>query len=1737
MSGLPTLDPEIADLGLAIGLLSAGTDGVELDSTWFDDPGERLTGVLADDDRRTALVRFADAVMAEGQHDDSGGVSRIHLFNLRTLAGDDTLPDLTVSASLDARSPDYVEVGLAVTFATTDPATSTDLTVPLYRAAKTGKSVPEPFALLAGGVIHLACDIVVSTAVPATDEFGLAGVSVGLDTALTEGAQPSFQLVLKGLHLPGATSSEDLAIGGPGQDLEQTLLSLVLGLVRQSADALAGAAGDEARAALDLLGLGDAVGIPPLPVADLLDRGVDELRDWFTGLVGAPAARDAWMGSLAGLLGGSVDSGPTGDLVRIPVPGSPVTVEIGFSAATGPSGHLIVTPRLGITLTADVAGAVRLGAEAVADVLTIDTATGALSAVPHVEVVATATGAGAGDAADLVHTGDFVVGMLRLGLAVDHGAAQALVQLRDVTLEGHPHAVVDLSTPDAVVAAAGHLAGDLIATALDGLGDAGADLKALLGLVPTGGITALDASHLLTDPLGTLADWWHDLVTNHAADLPAVLAHVRDLVAGPSQVADAIAVADPAVGPWSIPVIDHLTLDLALEDGLLVLEPVVSLVVADLGAGCTTVTTELRIRLLALDLAGRHATFPVHADLTAKMRATGGTEARLVLGPVAIAADHIGVHAGWSPEAGLAVDLAAPNLGIETDSDRIPLVIPTLDADGHLVVPDDAWHSVEALFGVLAANAPLGWFSDLVGLTGWTVTGAVHGPSLSLQQLATDPGPALSAWLGALATDADLLGTLTSTVAHLVGGSLDGRAGGFSGSGTPTDPWLASLTSDGTGPALSVWLAPHGPVLAATLAGQALTSWRPGTPGLPPDGLAQALFDEALAGEDVAALAAGRADLGTGLSALTGRWVGTDGLVAPPPDPIDALTVVRRPDLTAAQLAALDLEQLVPGGLPAGSVVVRVAITAADAPAWTPAAGRLLDLTTPGVTPAAFTVESPDSGEWVVALAPRAAATLGGVGDPTGLVGQSGRLQQVLTRLATAGPVVLVALGGAGHAARLAADAVSGVTHLVTLGTPWSPVTFDSARTGAPADALRLLRAVLPALDLAEPDDADLAVGRQLVDGFFAAARGADAVTELEAPRPTLAVRAGLTAVGVFGVLSEAAVGRAVTAVFAAGLSTRAQVRVAAASAEPESAHVAVRVPFDLLTPPGGHGVTVAGSLALSLGGVATEDLAAGAQAGLVAELTIAHTDGWLVGGPGVAPLGGALPLELRRVSARFEIGLHGGTSSAQVRLHEGSALGADFAELLAAPAGAATGELETQPILPEASAVLAALTAKLAAEAGGSPARAAAALLAALGVTQADGGLVPDALVHLLHDPGAHLRTLVGTPPSRAALLTALAGLVPGLTSSGDTLQLVAGPVSADADLAAGTVGFTAAAGDGLLAWSAGASFDSAGHPSFTIGLGDAATDPFALSVGSAPHPYAELVRPGGRPPIGLFPTLDVDGLAQLALAAIPAEAVRVLLEGLRRIDDQLALVLDALADALGMLKAADERGIRAIATPIGLFERPRPAGSARPACSPSSRAGRSTPPRSSTCFESLKPFLGFVGSPRGAVADRRRGHRHGHLGIERPDPGPGRRRHGLAGRAGRTGRVRGRRERRADPAARRCTAARLWRSSSASRTVPAARRPPSIAGPVTSPSTRVSLRVFLRPAAGSDIEIYPNTAGLGDALATGVTEVLPLALNQVAALSGDEVRTEVAGLVGSRRARSGPRARARRRCSTGRR
>jgi hypothetical protein len=1706
MTNLPTLDPEITDLGLAIGLLTPSGSGVELNSGWFADPGTQLTAVLADDNRRGALIRFADAVLADGNHGEQDGVVLVPVVNLRELSGDSTLPDVVVSVSLDAGPASYTEVGLAAVLTTTSPASTTQVAIPLYRAAKTGKTVPQAFALLDGGVVKLATELTFQTATPPVDDFGLAGVSATVETALAGGSPPSFTLALKGLHLPGAGSSSDVQIGGPGVSVQDSLLSLVLGLVRQSADALTGAAATQARAMLDLLGLGSAAGIPPLPVEDLLAHGVSALQSWFVAVMGAGSARAAWLDSLSTVLGGTpVTEELTTAHVDIPIGSGPVIARLSLTASTGASGHLLITPALGLTYRTDLAGAITIGAEAKADLFTLDVASGTITAAPAAEFVLTCAGTGAG--AKLLASPVAQIGSLRLGLALAGGEPRALIQLLDVDVDSQHHDMLDLSTPDAAVAAAGQVTGSLITAALTALGGAGPELAGLLGLTPPTGVTAIDGAKLLADPLSTLSAWWHELVTAQAAHVPEVLTHLRNLITGPLQLAagDAVTGTGTAADPWSVPVLTRLSLDCWLDGSRLTVAPTLSLRAArTLAGGCTTVLTQLRVELLRADLAAQQAQFPVSIDLTARLRATGGTQARLAVGPAAIVADFIGLHAGWSPDAGIAVEFLAPNLGIDAGGTPIPLALPTIDASGHLDVAPEAWASVEALIGVLAASSARGWLADLAGLAGWNPASA-DPPALSLAGLVADPVGALTSWLAGLVTDADQLATLTATLAHFFGGTRQGLAGIFAGSGTPADPWLATLGGSAELPQLAVWLGPDGPVAAAAQASDAIRQWRPGMTGLSADALAAAVADEALAGPEVALLAAGRAQLASGLQALAGRWTGTDGLAGPPPAPVTGLTTVLRPDITFDQLAAQPLGPLLPGGLPAGAVVVRVAVSTLAGLPWTVPAGQLLDLTAPGIAPASFTVAAPAGGDWAVALAPRADATLGGATDPTGLAGQAARLQQVLTALAAAGPIVLVALGGAGHAARLAADAVPAVTHLLTLGTPWSPITFDTSRTGVPADALRLLKALIPEPDPADPDDADLARGRALITGSMDAVRGRPYIADLEADRPVTTIRAGLSAVAAFGTLTDAAVARAVTAVFAAGLSARARSRQAAASRPPDTAYAGVRIPFSFLTPPGGHGTTVTGAAMLTLGSAARSGPAITAAPAVHLELDVADSDGWLIGGPGTTPVGGALPLELRRVQLLVDVGLHGGASGARLVLGEGAALGAEWAQLVVQPPAAASGSIEPLPMLPEARALISALTAKLAGAAGTSPAGLVSALLKAAGLADASGALVPDALDHLLHDPAAQLAAV-----PRAALMTALAGLIPALGTTGDTVHLQLGPLTVDGDFAARTIGATAS-GDGLIAWSAGVSFDSAGHPSMQAGLGDATRDAFAITAQSGPL-RAELTRPGAAA-VELWPSPDVDGLGRFAAAAVPAEALRVVLEGLRTIQTGLGTTLDDLASALGMLAPADGAGHRAVLAPLRLFD--DPAGwFTQGGVLSTVTGGPFDAERVIDLLEALKPFVGLDGTPRGAwpIAD----------GLQVT---------ATAAAAGATVSL--------------SVDATSWLAGDATRApfaaglsaslalTPSGHPRPSVEvwlgipdgpGGASTPEHRRAahavvdgsgLRLFLRPATGTDIEIFPHLAGLASLLGAGIDAALPIALNELAKLSGDSVRDTIATLV----------------------
>ena len=1703
MNPSTVLSPEIVDLGLAIGLLQKTDSSVQFDSGWFGDPGPRVAKALADEGRRAALIRFVDAVNGDAPVVNAGGVKLLKVFDANEIGLSQPL-NLSVMLAIDDRATGYVEIGVAISYATDSPVTHTDVVVPLYRTGKlsgnTVLPVAEHFALAAGSPIRLATSLTLGGP-PDSSGFGLGGIDLAA-TAPVDGSAPTVEITLTDLLLPGATAPTTIHIGGPGTTIEDSLLSLVLGVVHAGAAAL-GNAGRQALAALDLIGLGPSTALPPIDVADIATHGVAALRDWFTTTLADATARDAWLGAVRELIGGD----PVADgLLRIPLAGG-VFLTISLATLPGAGGHLKVTPRIGLELSTTIGSgptAVDLTGRAAVDVVTVDLADGSLSALPVAELFVEATGHGA----RLVASGPVQIGTVHLGVGVDHGAVVPVVRLLDVQSgTGPPHPVVDLSSADAVVAAAGQVAGDLVRTALAAL-PAHVHLEPLLGLAATGASGMLDSARLLVDPLGTLGGWWHELLTTHAADVPDVLAHLRDLVAHDSKLATNGQPAAPISGdgtrgnPWSVPIVDRVSLDAWMDGDKLTVAVHVGFRVDDLAGGCTVVETAAVAELLRVDFAAGHASLLPAAHLSVDLHGRGQPNARLALGPVSVVATSIGLLADWTAVDGFRVGLAAPGLAAELDGTTVPLAFPT-GGDWRAAALDD----IERLVAVLGAAQPSGWLHDVVDLLGWTLVDDHHPHRLPLAAVAVDPSAALRAWADAVIHDADIVARATTAIAKVLTGAGRGLAGAISGMGRVDDPWVLDLGVGAAGPALSVALAPDGPRRAATTAASALQSWVPGLPGLPAGGLGEALRSDAGGGPDSSALARGRDRIGEGFAALLSRAADTDGLVIAPPSPIPGVEVVVDPTVTGDRWTTLTVERALGAAAASTAAVVHVMVASGSGDPWgTAPAARVLDLRAPGLTPEAFTVASPAAGEWFVALARRADATLG-VSDPSGVLGQAARLQRVLAALGTGRPVVVIASSGAGHAARLAADATPAVTDLVTLGTPWSPVAFDTLRTGVAGDAVRALRALLPAVDLAEPDDADLALGRSLVTVWL----DRDAQFELDAPRPTVTVRAGLNVRAWFGALDVAQVQRALTAIVAAGLSTRAQARDPLASAPATSAQLALRLPVPTQAEPSGHGVQVGGYVELGLAATAFGGSSTPVAPRVRVHLTIADADGWLVGGPGTTPPPGAPPLEVRFVEATVDVGLGSSTHDVQLVFHELSALGGYRDRVVVRP-GAVTGTIEDLPFLPEARAVLNAVVQRLRATDAASLAAHVLAALDGFGLSTA-GGLVPDALTHLLHDPAAFATGVLTSADGRSAVAAALAALVPGATRTGEVVTVTSGPATVVLDLATRRATFAASSTAGIVPWQANLTDIGAAHPHVSLTLGSAEFNALAVRLAVAPGamvPFTADVltqsATGTPSSIALWPTPDADGLVGLLSAALPAEATRLVLEGVRFLDAFVGTAIELVAGALGVLGPADGAGLRPIVAPLGLFR--DPGGWLRNHVLGDGATLHAD--RFVDLFESLKPFVGLGGTPRGSWPLV--------PGISL-----------LAEAAGDGARI----GCALDPT--------VWLAGNGRLPFGAGITVGLLVGPGGAPHPTVTvfagapeeppathrraihvtldgtnLAILLRPAVGSDIAIYPSAAGLGALMTSGTVELLlPMALNALAAMGGDATRQQVAALV----------------------
>ena len=1541
----------LGKLAEALGLFSAG----QPNGDWFAQPEVYLKQVLANPAQREALKAFIDEALGGEDRRTVGNTTWLPLVSLSD-------PPLSLSLTIDESHDDGLHIGLALEVHTTAPVSTSSLAIPLFRTAKSvGQTVTQPLLLgTAQGRLRLATAITLTStaAVPGQARLGGIGLEVDLPTAMPATTGPAFAISLTGLQLPGATAPRDVRVAADSpQALDDALLNLVLALVKAQAD---GAAANSPIGALGgLLGLRAGDHVPDFPITLLPTQGLAALSQWVRGIVADTDARNDWLGYLGGLLGGA----RVGNVAAFAV--GAATLELGLNVSNGPSGHTLLAPQLSLRF-----GSERTHLRALAELCRIDLVTGQATALPSLGLWA-ATGQGLPGQRVLDVTAPTVAqaDTLRLGFALDTARKLTFVLAADNVLLGtHRYDTLDLTSPDAVMDALGNTVGDLATLLLAAAGPALATLRKLIGLDGLGGVPAVTVPALMSNPALAVAGYWRQVIQTPAA-ATALLEVLRSALAD-AGVVGGVSGTGTAATPWRLPLVGPLALEAVADGAVLTVSAVASTAVANLGSGRGVASARVAATLARLDLATQNAQLlPAVSARLAVVPAAGRSAIGIALDEqLELRADQVGLSLSWGPSAGLAAGLHAPNAQLITNGQSTPLALPQVAANGSVVLPPQAWDGLQLLVARLAHSAfgANAFLHELVSVLGWGETrrrnaGGAEGPRavLRLADLVTQPEAALRAWLPRL-----LLGEAgpraLALVADLLAGQGDSRAL-FLGRGHPRDPYRLVLGA--ALPTLALWFPPQGARSLLLAAPSALRDWRPGQLGLEAELLEAALWAEAEVAEDIDDLLLGRvaADGAPGrlegaLAALAERWTGGDGRIVAPvaaPQGIHVLST----GLAATQLwPRLDIEGLI-GRVPA--VRVHVAL---GANAWPDApAGRLLDLSTASLEAGMFVLPAAGLGDWYVALGTRAACKASAsTGD--GTPEQANRLGRWLDALASvSNDIAVVAVAGAGHAARIAAQAQGAVKELLLLGTPLSPIALTALNAQPTADALRLLHRLLPtpvptpaASD--ELEDEDLQLGRALVGTMMELADLADPGADLRLPLLAApAPRAGLRVTALFGSVSDVQVAQAITAITAAGLAERARARVAAADASAGVEGGAVHLPTGLHTglrwalPVRSDGaLAIEGDAALSLLAFdLTPTGIAQPQRLLRVRLRISDRSGWLSAAPDLGLRGASVLLEVPLGGAATESG------RCRITLHDARVFGQHWERL---QMGDGTG-----PVLPEARVLLSALVQRLSADVAGAASVALADVMEALGLVAGVGGVAADAVDQLIHDPLGLLRQRLARPGTELA----------------DALHALLGPVGAGINFA--TSGLRVQAGgdaQGRFGWALDASLGAAGagNPgglgaiTGTLRLGTAAALPVVgglqLLINLNPmqatltwqHPG------GGHDSAPLWPTPDAPALARMLAHAAPALGAQAALELLRQADAGARPFIDALLGAMGLLGNANSQGWRAVRPLAGLLR--DPVGTLRSAGSLGADAVRLQ-----ALFDALRPLLGASGGVGAAL------------------------------------------------------------------------------------------------------------------------------------------------------------------------
>ncbi|MBA2952942.1 hypothetical protein GON03_23220 [Nocardioides sp. MAH-18] len=1508
------------DLAVALGILEPGGSA---NASWFEDPmtggsstGYGLKTIMADPAQRAALVRFVDEVLGQPDARTREGATWVPLF-----ANAD--PSVTIYAVVQSVGTE-ARLGLAVEHTTQGaaPTVSTRLHVPLFRFADRGTGLgtgETPWLLLGreGGDIELSVDATLRDDPPLPDQASLGGVAATVTVATGEPGM-GFQLELRDLQLPGTSTPRTFTLDAASpEELGTDLLDLLGGLLRAQAEALAGDPDFAPFAALaGMLGLRDVAGIPPLPLAELPTQGVGALVGWAEDIVETESIRNAWLGQLADLIGGAVDTARRAVTLTI----GDLALTIGVRVSPGTGGHPVLVPWVEAALRTQAS----VVARASVDLLRADTGSGQVSAVPdaRVEAVFGSTSNKLIGPANATPRVDSV----RVGLALDadHRPVFALTAT-GVRLTGDqddPVVDLDLSSPQAALESAGTVLEQALDDVLAGLGQATEAVRLALGIDAPAGVDGLDAGALLSDPIGALRAYWTRLVANSAGTRQVVVALGR-LVAG---VDDATTLGSGIeTDPWRLAVQEPLFLEVWLKDGALHVDVALSTDVEVLTD--YTITSELGFAALVLEPGAGRVSFAGGAHLGGTLRRTDAATARLGFADVALVFDSLAVELEWRPTIGLRPQLTAPGLALALPPSNdafslltgdLPIPLPHLDEDGRLTLDGPDWAAVEGAIATLVRRLGVPVLTAVADLLGWSGQGA----RLSLAAVFEgDAEAAVEAWVTDLVLDCDHVAWALGPVAALLSGFRLHRP---LGSGNAADPFRCPVAGEARAPGLRVWMDPGCAVRRTDVQldlGSLTGSEPPET-----DTVVGALQAAGRLLPEVADLLVGRVSLRDGLDQLATRWLHTDGVVGATVLP-GGLTPTVFEGVGYDTLLALGGDGALLGTvLPeaAAALLSSVVHVSCESSEWLEdrAAGSAFDLT----TGSGQQVPSTGAGQWFLRI-PTPADVAAAHPDLDPVAAQAAYVEAALGVRST--DVVLVGYGAAGAAAIRAANTRAAVKHVVTVGAPWGELATDALTSGLSGDALRLLlRLRRSGVDttpeaLVAHESSPLERMRSIVG------RAAEARRPGSLPDASQQPRTGDFEVHpVFGSLDEAEIARGLGAYVADGLSTRLEARVVPAPSTVTAVHSGLDLPvLDLNL--GGVLVGVGGVVELCRAERDGDGIAVSFVRGVRIDLHFGLVDGWLVGGPGSTTGAG----DLRWMSATVDVPLDGSPGTAELVLHEATGLGIDRERWVVR---IDPDDPARDAVVPEIRGLLSSAMSRL------TTAEPHLGIVFELLGLRRDHGLDPAGLDRLLHDTAATVRERVAAAP--AALAAELRALITGAAGSGTAVSWTVGPAQLGLDLATGGVSATVAADPVSVTLAATSTW---AHASLVVGSIDPDLGGVRLvaATPAAPGQGLTVVVEVGRPgqplqTVAIWPAPDAPAVQDLVSLVVPALGLQGLAIGvLGSVSEAARPVVVEVLDLLGMLEDAgtDLQRVRlpiaAVADPAAWLAALARSGSTNPA------------------------------------------------------------------------------------------------------------------------------------------------------------------------------------------------------------